>query len=342
MSATERERLERNFERFQQLSPERQEALLEIEKAVSEDEALNKTLLGYEQWLNTLSPWERSQLRNAKSKEDKLKLVLSITAARKKEAEEFAKSELEWEQAVKDTLQRFQGSERRPEPVRVSDNQLSNMMTALDDYASRVKVSKNALPGCAAYNLQLFAEALKDNIQEVGLNEARQNPLPYQTVRRMIDQITDDKALSHVQEKFEQDGSKGFVLYLAFKLEMAWWHESHQHPPSREELDAVAKTLGGKVLEEYERRKKTDPKGAYFQLLIATRRATFQADAKELSDVLEELELRRFRPNGQSPPGPPNDGPGFRGDNRGPRNDDDDRDRDGRGPRGDDSRRGRD
>src|SRR5688572_26319149 len=166
MTAAERERLERNFERFQSLSPERQEALLEIEKAVREDEDLNKTLLGYDRWLNTLSPWERAQLRNAKTKEEKLQLVSAITTARKQEAEAFVRNEQEWEQAVRDTLLRFQGQERRPEPVRVSDNQLSNMMTALDEYASRVKVSKNSLPGCAAYNLQLLAEALKANIQE--------------------------------------------------------------------------------------------------------------------------------------------------------------------------------
>jgi hypothetical protein len=213
------------------------------------------------------------------------------------------------------------------------------MMSALDEFDSRVKVSKNSLPGCAAYNLQLLAEALKDNIQTAGPYEARENPLPETTVQRMIDQITEDKALTHVQEKFEKDGSKGFVLYLAFKLEMAWWHESHQHPPSRQELDEVAKTLGSHFLEEYERRKKNDPKGAYFQLLIATRRATFQADAKGLSDVLDELELRRFRPNGGDNRGPRGDD----GDrNRGPRRDDDSDDRDGRGSRDGDSRRGGD
>jgi hypothetical protein len=102
--------------------------------------------------------------------------------------------------------------------------------------------------------------------------------------------------------------------------------------------------MGGNFQEEYEKRKKTDPRGAYFQLLMATRRATFQMDTKEFSELLERLGLRpyRVRPSGNSP--------GFGdGDHRGPRNEGQDRgprpvpdDRDDRGPRGDDEKsRGR-
>jgi hypothetical protein len=203
------------------------------------------------------------------------------------------------------------------------------MMAALDDYASLVKIGKTSLPGCAAYNIQLLTEALKGQIQKVGMETARETPLPDETVQKMIDQITDPKSLTHVQDIFEKGGSKGFVVYLAFKLEMAWWHESHEHPPSQTELDEVAKTLGGNVLEEIERRKKTDPRGAYFQLLMATRRATFQMDTRESSELLEQLKLRpfRIRPSGNS---------GFGGDYRGPRGDDQDRER---GPQREDNDR---
>ncbi len=352
MTISERERLERNFERFQQLPPERQEVLRGIEKAVSEDETLNKTLLEFERWLTTLSPWERMELRNAETVDDKLQFVSAITTARRQEAEDSLQNQKEWEEYVIRNLSRFQGQGRRPEPHRVSDNQISYMMTVLESYASDVKLTKNSLPGCAAYNIQLLTEALKANIVAVGLEQARSKPLPEETVQKMIDQITDPKSLTNVQEIFDKNGSKGFVFYLAFKLEMAWWNESRKHPPSQQELDQVAKTLGGKVQEDYERRKKSDPQGVDFHLLLATRRATFQTDAKDLSDVLEELEIRRFRPSGSS--GRSNDGGGFGAENRGPgkdnddhrgsRDDDDDRNRGDRGSRddNDESRRKKD
>jgi hypothetical protein len=69
MSAAERERLEANLARFEELPAERREALRDIENAVREDEGLAQTLADFERWLNTLSPWERLELRNAKTVE---------------------------------------------------------------------------------------------------------------------------------------------------------------------------------------------------------------------------------------------------------------------------------
>lgn len=337
MSPAERQRLEKNLERFEQLPPQRQETLRAIEKAASEDEGLGKTLADYERWLNTLSPWERMELRNAKTPEDKLQFVSAITTARKQEADESLQQQLQFEESVRQYLSRFQGQERRPEKFRVSDNQINNMMTALDNFGSRVKAgSKTSLPGYAAYNIQLLTEALKDQIQKVSFDKAKETPLPDSTVQKMIDRITDPKSHTHVQDIFDKGGSKGFVIYLVFKLEMAWWHEFYAHPPSKEELDEVAKTLGGNFMEEYEKRKKTDPRGAYMQLLIATGRANFQMDTKEFSELLDELGLRPFRMRPQGSGGR-SDGGGFPGDNRGPRNDEnDDRNRGERGQSNDD------
>ncbi len=220
-------------------------------------------------------------------------------------------------------LTNFQGPERKPERAKVSDDELDNMMMVLDAvYASHVKRTKTAMPICAAYNVQLLAEALKAQIQQRGLENVRETPLPDEVVQDMIDQIADYDAQTAVQDLFDKGNSRGFTGYLAWKLEMAWWNEARQNSPSQAELDEIAKKLGGNAQEKFEKDKASNPGKAYFHLLMATRPATFRTDTKELNSVLEQLGLRRSnrRPNG---PGHPKNGGGFGGDHRG-----------NRGPRG--------
>ena len=335
MTAAERERLEQNFARFQEMSPEKKAALREIEETVREDEGLKETLFQFERLLKTLSPWERAKIRSARSVEDKLAYVNAITSARKKEAYERQKEEEIFADMIKRYLTNFQGPGQRPAggSSRVSENDLSNMMAVLDtDYASRVKLSSIISPGCAAYNLQLLAEALKAN-REQNEDLAREEPLPTETVRQMIGRISDPDA----QALFKDYNSKQFVSYLAWKLETAWWNEARHNPPSQAELDETAKLLGGNELVEFERRKKNEPRRAYYQLLMATRLASFKRDTKELNNVLEELGLRTWRPNsgGGHKSGPPFGGDRGRRRDRdhddGRKDEDDDKSRRGRG-----------
>jgi hypothetical protein len=336
MTAPERERLERSFDRFEKLPAEEQQALREIEQATAGDESLKSTLQQYERWLNTLSPWERSDLRKADSVEDKLQFVSQITTARRQEAYENQQREAEFVAMVKENLSNFPGQERRPEHVRVSDYELNNMLSVLvTDYGSRVKLADNTLPGCVAYNMQLLAEALKASIQQKGLEKAREKPLSDEIMREMLDRITDSKAREAVEERNKD--TRSFAGYLAWKLEWAWWNEARENPPSQAEIDKIAETLGSKILEEYQRRKEDDPRRAYFYLLMATRPATFKSDKRELDDVLDELGLKRsrYRPTGPGAPkngGPPNGSRGGQGPPRGD-NDDPGRDRDRSPPR---------
>ncbi len=81
MTASERERLEGNFDRFQELPEAKKAALRKIEHAVAEDKDLYSTLRQFDQWLNTLTPWERDALRKAETPEAKLQFVSQIVSA---------------------------------------------------------------------------------------------------------------------------------------------------------------------------------------------------------------------------------------------------------------------
>jgi hypothetical protein len=254
MSLSERERLDRNFEKFQTLTDERKDALREIEEAVRDDEELNSTLLAYESWLKTLDPWERAELRSTANLNEKLAFVNTIAAARREEAERIAQQQKEWEDLATKYATNFQPPGHRPSGrSRVSDEDMSKMMAVLEDqHTSRVKLSPTALPGSSAFHIQLLAEALKASIEVNELEQAKEQPLPDETVRKMLDQISD----SEVRERYNDYDAAQFVKWLAGKLEFAWWMEAWKNPPSHDELDEIAKTLGGSILEGFEEQKK--------------------------------------------------------------------------------------
>lgn len=287
MSATERDRLERNYERFQKLSREEQAALQEIEESVELDTGLKSTLTGYERWLETLTPWERLELRNADTVAEKIQVVRFIDAERKNHLEEIKQEDQYYADLIKQNLPR----QRKWEGVRLSDEELFEMMAVLDKaYGSQVKLHRNSLPGQAAYNLQLMAVALKSNLEQRP-DQAREQPLPAETMQTMIETISD----SDVRKLYENLDPREFARHMSWKLQMAWWNEARHHFPKRSELDEIAKTLGGRELEKFEERKKKEPHEAYFHLLLATRPATFKLDTKELDTVLDELGIRQSR-----------------------------------------------
>lgn len=285
MTAIERDRLERNYERFQKLSPEEQTALSELQESVELNSGLKSTLNGYERWLETLTPWERLELRNAESLDQKIEVVKSINLERKRQQEEMEQEDQYYAALVKQNLprQRSWGGARLP------DEELFEMMAVLDKkYGSQVKLHRNSLPGKAAYNLQLMAVALKRNLEQRS-GEARDQPLPAKSMDQMIETISDPD----VRKLYEELNPRDFARHMSFKLQVAWWNEARHHFPKRSELDEIAKTLGGRELEKFEERKKKEPHQAYFHLLLATRPATFKLDTKELDTVLDDLGIRK-------------------------------------------------
>lgn len=79
MSTVERERLQRNLDEFKKLSPEKQEQYRQLNSELDEDRKrggqLSSLMETYSAWLQTLTPSQREQLRQATDSSTKLNLV---------------------------------------------------------------------------------------------------------------------------------------------------------------------------------------------------------------------------------------------------------------------------
>jgi len=79
MSAAERDRLERQFQTYRDMSPEHRAELGRMHREIEEDAKragnLRDVLQNYHDWLKTLSPWQREELRRASDNQTKLTLI---------------------------------------------------------------------------------------------------------------------------------------------------------------------------------------------------------------------------------------------------------------------------
>ncbi len=83
MTKAEREELLNKYHQFKKLSPDQKEQLRELYKATREDNQLNEAKTVYYQWLGTLDPWDRANLRNEKDPQERIKLVRKLLARQK-------------------------------------------------------------------------------------------------------------------------------------------------------------------------------------------------------------------------------------------------------------------
>ncbi len=304
LSAAERERLERNFEQFEKLPAQQKAELRLLDEAVQNDQGLKNTLNEYESWLTTLSPWERADLRKAKTNKEKLEVVETIVAEQRQQAEERRQQELEYQKQIKENLAKFQGP--RPQGVRLTDEELSRMLAVLDSHVGPgFHQHPHKPPGSPAYQMQLLASVLEDRYLNHN-EEAHDQPLPAKLIEEMIAQVSDSKARDQVQKLYDEKHARGFVGYVAWKLNMAWWHEAWENYPSRFELEKIAKLLGGKALETFENEKQENPGRAYVRLFITSHQSQLaNKDAAKLYDILDKLDLR---PSQRRPSEGPNGG----------------------------------
>ena len=302
LSSAERERLERNFERFEKLPADRRAELREMQEAVQGDPGLKNTLNEYERWLTTLSPWQRAELRKAPSHAEKRDVVQSIVAEQRRHAEDQRQQEQEIQEQVRINLAKFQGP--KPQGVRLTDEELSKMLSVLETHVPpEFHQRQHKQTGSPAYQMQLLAAVLKDRYLNQN-EESREQPLPAPLIEEMIVQVSDPKAREQMQKLYDERHEPGFVSSLAGKLYMAWWHEAWENY-SRAELEEIARNLGGEALRIFESEKEKNPGRAYFHLFISSKRSELaNKDAKELNDILDKLDLRRdYRRPGEGPVG---------------------------------------
>tara|TARA_R110002095_G_scaffold189514_2_gene167004 strand:+ start:3345 stop:4631 length:1287 start_codon:yes stop_codon:yes gene_type:complete len=75
MSPSEREQLKRNYEKYQQLTDEEKRRYRKIHEATRNQPDLNRVMHSYNEWVNTLSPWEQEDLRKAGTTQERMELI---------------------------------------------------------------------------------------------------------------------------------------------------------------------------------------------------------------------------------------------------------------------------
>jgi hypothetical protein len=80
MSHAEIEQLKRNYDEFRKMSPERRQALEELDNEVKQDATghLLKLLTGYNRWLSTLSPFDQERILSQSDPIERAQLVKTI------------------------------------------------------------------------------------------------------------------------------------------------------------------------------------------------------------------------------------------------------------------------
>lgn len=147
MTVIERDRLQRNWTSFQNLPPDRKHHFRQLHLSLAEDlksggNRLNDTMQTYSQWLQTLTPGQREDLRQARSSAQKLDLVRKF----KDEQERQAQSRVLEEPAIDPGRMRRSFMSGKP----LSTTELEAAMSAL---------------------LELLPRAERDGIQELDAQE---------------------------------------------------------------------------------------------------------------------------------------------------------------------------
>ncbi len=75
MTPAERRRLEDNWQKFQELPAVRKDQLRELQQAIDQDAELKADLEAYQALANSLSPWQRKQLRQQSDPNSRLRMI---------------------------------------------------------------------------------------------------------------------------------------------------------------------------------------------------------------------------------------------------------------------------
>lgn len=83
MTQSERDRLERNFQAYRAMDSQQRQSISDFHEKLNQDQShsageLNAALIQYREWLNTIEPFQRDQLRTTSNPQQRLKLMEEI------------------------------------------------------------------------------------------------------------------------------------------------------------------------------------------------------------------------------------------------------------------------
>jgi len=279
MSSTERARLERNLHTFLQLSRDQRARYVELHQFIASDAHRNDVLHAYLDWLKTLSPWQRDELRNTANPKERMQRV-----------REF----LEEQQQASDQDDRlfpatgpFSKSLARP-----TAKDSSAMIQILEESLDVPLRDRRVLESLDGFERHLMVVELAIR-QLLNIPRARRPEwLEPQLCDKMIDAIASEPLRNVLRRRLTPEQQRRAVMGVVLQgLFNEWKAEVQKHQPDERALKEFFMNLPGEPRDEIMR---LPPKEAR-ERLVDQYNATYQT---HLNDLGERIRRMRGRVSG--------------------------------------------
>lgn len=298
MSAVERAALQHNFETFKHLSPADQARYRELDRRLSEDarsgRVLGKTMDNYVQWLGSLSPVQRSELRALTDPGEKLGRVQRLLSEQQQQTQHASPGPM--------FPGGLGGRDGFRQPFRLTPEDFSAVMEVVEGpLAPQDKTRLRELP-----QHKRHLQAIELSLQYA---KARERRFPDPELQgKMIAAIGSEKIRSKVSEIERPEWKRQVIsMQLVGGLMAEWTRELEKEKPPEPELK---KFLDGMDNEKQKQIAALDRPVMMHELLWMYRASKDPALAEDLKKVRGLID--QFRGEDRRPPGPggrPNDGP---------------------------------
>lgn len=338
MTEAEREELERKYQEYLALPEAERRKLRELHKALQQDPALSQTRARYEEWSNTLSPWERLALRDEQNVESRLEIVREA-----REDQERKRRRDQW-QLERQSRFLLRANERFNDgAIDLSVSEVEAMMDhialSLPESAREDAVKESGKK--AEDFLNLLIAALEHHLR----NSKGRWPDP-QLMSALIGEIESEEDREWFALVAEGgDGQHNLLQSLRYGIDHTWWRSLRWRrgfkDEDRKEAEALYEQLEEKDRQELQRLAPEERRRALDGRLFFKRRVEFEARLAELQALIAQLRLRGGwvpLPPDRRPPALTSPNPEGFSPPRPSRRDDRSRDEPRRGPRDDDEK----
>lgn len=291
MSAVERAALQHNFETFKQLSSADQSRYRELDRRLNEDaksggRELGKVMDNYVQWLGTLSPVQRSELRSLTDPGEKLGRVQRLLNEQQQKQQQTSPGPM--------FPGGLAGRDGFRQPFRLTPEDFSSVMEVVEGpLAPQDKQRLRQLP-----QHKRHLQAIELSLQYARAND-RKFPDP-ELQGKMIAAIGSEKIRSKVAEITAPEWKRQMIcMQLLGGLMAEWTRELEKDKPKESELSQFRESLGDDQKRHFASQDRAIVNHELLWLYRAKQDPALAEDLKKVRGLIEQ-----FRGDDKRPPGP--------------------------------------
>ena len=317
MSPYERAELEENYAKFRELPEAEREQYRRLHAELAGNSQLREILGDYQNWLRTLTPYQRLELRAETDWARRLEIVRRF---RQEQQSEQQRRRLEEQRPSMRPFVWFHGLPRL-EP---------------DDLAAVMRVIQQSLPDSSIEQqvqgtskpvryVRILTASLKQAIEQQNTSPSNlQWPDP-RTMDRILEAISDDRDRDRFEElhtgndyvrQTDPDGGRLMLAMIMHSIDSLWWFGTRDFEVTDDDVSRILNQLPEPTRTEIQFESRTvRERRIRWELLTERRREFRQQESQELIGIFEEF----WPPPADFGPGPGPGGRGFpggRGDRR--------------------------